>query len=343
MESNLKIHTAGQLSDQLNGEIIGDPSLQIDKLASIESDEPNSITFFGNPKYEQFVYGNHPRAVLVPFDFHPKSSAVMTFIKVHNVYDALSKVSDLLNGEEVLASSGVSLNSFCHDTSTFGSNVAVGHFSVIEANCNIGDNVLIMNQVSISNNVSIGHDTIIHSGVKILSGVKIGASCIIHPNAVIGSEGFGFSSSEGGYNKIRHQGSVIIEDDVEIGSNTCIDRGSVGNTIIRKGAKLDNLIQVAHGVEIGEHVAIAAQSGISGSSKIGHHSQLGGQSGVVGHVSIAPHSKIQAQSGVAADIKRQGQKWYGFPAISYYRYLRSFAIFKRLPELLDRIRRLENK
>ena len=191
--------------------------------------------------------------------------------------------------------------------------------------------------------LKIGKTTSIHAGVKIMDDVKIGSNCIIYPNAVIGAEGFGHAFTGESYQKIVHQGSVIIEDNVEIGANTCVDRGALRDTIIRKGAKLDNLIQIAHGVEIGEHAAVAAQSGISGSARIGARTLMGGQVGVAGHVTIAPDTKIQAKSGISGNVREGGKKWYGYPILPYWQYLRSFAIFKRLPELLDRIREIEKK
>ena len=228
-------------------------------------------------------------------------------------------------------------------SAVIGESVTIHAFAVVGQNVRIGDGCEIHSHVQICKEVRIGSQTKIHSGVKIKNRVVIGDRCIIYSNAVIGSEGFGHAFTQGTYEKIVHQASVIIEDDVEIGSNTCIDRGSVRDTIIRKGAKLDNLIQVAHGVEIGENAAIAAQTGISGSSTIGSGSLLGGQVGVAGHVSVAPNTKVQAKSGIASDIKIEGQKWYGYPVLSYFHYLRSFSLFKRLPELLDRIRKLEEK
>ena len=244
---------------------------------------------------------------------------------------------------DVAESPTISPQAIIHDSVELGGDIHIGHFVVIEKFAQIGSHSTIMDQVSIGANVRIGSNTVLHKGVRVMDGVTIGSDVVVYPNTVIGADGFGFVEDKGEYKKLPHVGSVVIEDKVEIGSNCTIDRGMVGDTIVRRGAKLDNLIHIAHGVEIGEHVAIAAQTGISGSSVIGKYSQLGGQVGVIGHVSIAPGSKIQAQSGVAGDIKESGQKWYGYPSIKYYKYLRSFAIFKRLPELFSRIKHLEDR
>lgn len=339
----LSAQTAADISDKVEGTLIGNPSLEILGLSSIESDQANTLTFFGNPRYEKHIYGKQERVVLIPRTYIPMDVEHITFIKVNNVYQALSRLSKFFDAQSEEAPY-ISDHAVISDTAIIGKNVSIGHFTTVGESASISDGAMIMEQVKIGPHVSIGGDTIIHSGVKLLKGVTIGARCIIYPNAVIGADGFGhIPLADGSYTKLHHHGSVIIEDDVEIGSNACVDRGALGDTIIRKGVKLDNLVHIAHGAEIGEHVAIAAQSGISGSSKVGAGSQLGGQVGVIGHITIAPNSKIQAQSGIAGDIKEENKKWYGYPGIRYFNYLRSFALFKRLPELLERIKRLEEK
>ena len=336
--------TAKSISDSVNGQLIGDPDLIIESLASIESDEANSITFFGNPRYESFIYGDRPRAILVPNSFQPKDASHITFIQVNNVYEALSTISRVFDRQSDRdQAESMSTNSVINPTAQIGSEVQIGHFTVIESHVRISENVSIGCNVTIGAHCHVGSGTIIHDGARLLNGVSVGKNCIIGPNAVIGSDGFSHALTGDGYKRISHHASVIIEDYVEIGSNTCIDRGMLKDTIIRKGSKLDNLIQVAHGVEIGEGVAIAAQTGISGSASIGNDSLIGGQVGVAGHVTIAAGSKVQAKSGISGDIKEKNKKWYGYPVLSYYNYLRSYSLFKRLPELLERIKRLENK
>lgn len=335
--------TAQQISDSIEGIIIGDPALKITGLSPIEADQANTITFFGNPRYEHHIYGRQTRAVLVPMHFSPRQVDNITFIKVENVYEALSKVAALFSADDPTSLVGISTFCIIDPTAEIGKNVTIDAFAIIGEKAIIGDGCTIHSHVRIGSFTQIGSDSMIHAGVKIMNHVTIGKRCIIYPNAVIGSEGFGHAYTDKGFQKIAHQASVIIEDDVEIGSNTCIDRGLLKDTIIRKGAKLDNLIQIAHGVEVGANAAIAAQTGVSGSSSIGERSQLGGQVGVAGHVTIAPDSKIQAKSGVPSDIEEPGKKWYGYPVLSYYHYLRSFSIFKRLPELLDRISKLEEQ
>lgn len=251
----------------------------------------------------------------------------LTVIEVPNISIAIEKLKDILYPLGIIDSAGESHS--------------LGHYCVIDPTVQIGLGTIIGNQVSIGPHVTIGDNSRIGDGVKIYANSKIGNNVVIKANTVIGGEGFGFYYDQG-YKKIRHVGSVRIEDNVHIGSNCCIDRGTINDTIIRKGAKLDNLIQVAHNVEIGQNVAIAAQVGISGSAIIGDAVQLGGQVGVIGHVKIAPGSRIQAQSGVGGNITETNQKWYGYPAVKYWDYLRSFALFKKLPLLERRLGTLED-
>lgn len=341
MNNQCQSRTAREVAEIIRGELIGNGSLQINGLSSIDNDQANTITFLGNPKYARFLNGDQPRAVLVPKDLEIAENSLTTFIKVANVYESMSHLSHLFAAPRDSRLPELSAQCSVDSTASIGKDVGIGHFTIVEADVILEDNVRLGSQVFIGRGVCIGEGTIIHAGVKIMTGVSIGKRCIIYPNAVIGADGFGHAPSELGYRKLHHNGGVIIEDDVEIGSNSCIDSGVINSTIIRKGAKLDNLIQIAHGVDIGEHVAIAAQTGISGSSTIGNGAQIGGQVGVIGHVKIAADSKIQAKSGIATDIKKEGKKWYGYPGIPYYKYLRSYAIFKKLPSLMKRLRRLE--
>jgi len=334
--------SAQEISNLVDGHLIGDPSLVISDVSSIQSDRSETLTFCSEGKFEKFIPSAQRRIVLVNQDIRLDRPDHITYIVVPDVYIALSHILDHLKDDEHQPRT-VSPTAIIDDSIELGHDVHIGHYVVIEAHAHIGSDSVIMDQVSIGKHVRIGKGTTIHKGVRVMDGVTIGSHVVIYPNTVIGGDGFGFVEEKGEYKKLPHIGSVVIEDNVEIGSNCTIDRGMVGDTIIREGAKLDNLIHIAHGVEVGHHVAIAAQTGISGSSVIGAYSQLGGQVGVIGHISIAPGSKIQAQSGVAGDIKEAGKKWYGYPSMGYYRYLRSFAIFKRLPELLSRLKSLEDR
>ncbi|MEM1124770.1 MAG: UDP-3-O-(3-hydroxymyristoyl)glucosamine N-acyltransferase, partial [Bacteroidota bacterium] len=266
-----------------------------------------------------------------------------TLIRVENVYSTLQQ---LLSWYETAIRPKPTISSwaFVASTATIGSNVAVGAFSAIQEMATVGDNCSIYSQVFIGQEVKIGHNVRIHSGAKIYHHCEIGDNCVIHANAVIGSDGFGFApQKDGTFHKIPQVGKVVIEADVEIGANTVIDRATMGATLIKKGTKLDNLIQVAHNVTIGANTVIAAQAGIAGSTEIGQHCQIGGQAGFVGHIHIADGTQVQAQSGVTKSIKKPGSRIYGYPAINYQDYLRAYALFRQLPDLEKRIRRLEQK
>ncbi|MFT6809731.1 MAG: UDP-3-O-[3-hydroxymyristoyl] glucosamine N-acyltransferase [Saprospiraceae bacterium] len=334
---NMKI-TANEIASKVNGRLEGDPDLIVDSIATIESQTRNSLTFLANPKYLNHIYSEIPRCILVATDFKSDTPTAATLIYVPNVYASYADVSHWMAEHDSISLNReiekISSLSSIHTDVVFGESITVGDFTKIKSGTKIGSNTVIGDQVYIGMHVVLGERTILMSGVKIMDSVEIGNDCIVYPNAVIGTDGFGHVMVEGKHVKIPHSGTVIIEDHVEIGSGTVIDRGSIRNTIIRKGAKLDNLIQVAHGVEIGEGVVIAAQTGISGSSKIGKGSMLGGQVGIAGHLTIAPGSQIQAKSGVSGDITEPNQKWYGYPILSYHNYLRSYAIFKKLPDIL---------
>lgn len=333
--------SAQEISELVDGRLSGDPTQKVSRVTAIQREIPDTLTFCSDLKYEKFISGSSKRVILVKHDIKLRRPSHITYIAVPDVYQALSHILDHIKGEVGPRDIAVSERAVIHDSARIEEDVAIGHFSIVGRYVHLGAQSTIHDQVSIGDNVSIGERCVIHSGVQILEGVQIGSDVVIHPNTVIGGDGFGYTESGGGYKRLPHIGTVVIEDRVEIGANCCIDRGMIEDTIIKTGAKLDNLIHIAHGAEIGKHVAIAAQSGISGSSKVGEYSQLGGQVGVIGHVTIAPGSKIQAQSGVAGDIKEPKKKWYGYPSIPYYQYLRSFAIFKRLPELLQRLQKLE--
>lgn len=332
--------TAGDITDFLGGTITGDKNAIISGASTIEGGKAGTISFLSNLKYEEYVYSSEASAILVDKSFEPSYPVKAALIRVDNVYESLAKLLDKFNVSAEVTRH-ISPKADIDESARIGRNVGIGVFSVVEKNAVIGDNVEIENQVCIGKRVTIGDNTIIKSGVKILDDCVIGANVILHSNTVIGSDGFGFApTGEGHYVKIRQLGNVIIEDDVEIGSNCSIDRATFGSTIIRSGAKLDNLIQIAHNVEIGSHTVIAAQTGIAGSAKIGEGCKIGGQVGIVGHIHIADGTQIQAQSGVQSSVKVKNSRLFGSPALDYTNYLRSYAIFKNLPSLAEKMDKL---
>ena len=337
--------TAKMISDLVGGVIEGNPDVIIRQPAKIEEATEGTITFLANLKYEEYAYHSKASAILVSLDFQPKQPIAATLIRVENVYETVRILLEQFNNlQSPKASASHSTNSsvFIHETATIGENTSVGTFSCIEQNVKIGNNTTIFPQVFIGEGAEIGNNVMIFAGAKIHRGCKIGNNCVVHSNAVIGGDGFGFvPQADGSFKKMPQVGIVILEDNVEVGSNATIDRVTMGATIIKSGAKLDNLIMVAHNVEIGENTAIAAQAGIAGSTKIGKNCIVGGQVGVVGHISVADGSKIQAQSGIAKPIRQPNQAWYGSPAFGYSNFLRSQVYFQKLPQLEKRIRELE--
>jgi UDP-3-O-[3-hydroxymyristoyl] glucosamine N-acyltransferase len=303
---------------------------------------PGTLSFLSNPKYHHHIYTTAASVVLVGKDFNPLGPVPCTMIRVDDPYRALSKLLALI--EKRPDRTGIESPVFVHENAVIGSGVYIGAFSYISKGAKIGDNVKIFPQVYISEDVVIGNDTWIYAGVRIHNNCIIGHHCIIHSGVVIGGDGFGFAPVSGSdFTKIPQIGNVVIEDNVEIGSNTTIDRATIGSTIIRRGVKLDNLIQVAHNVEIGENTVIAAQTGISGSTKIGGNCMIGGQVGMIGHITIADGTKIAAQSGLPQSITREGSAVAGSPAFDVIPFHRASIIFRKLPEIVDRITRLEDQ
>jgi UDP-3-O-[3-hydroxymyristoyl] glucosamine N-acyltransferase len=327
----------------LGGSLEGDPDVVVNRPSKIEEGGKGSISFLGNTKYESFAYTSTASALLVSRDFQPKAPVQATLIRVDDVYGAVAKLmehfQDQLNG-----STGISNQAAVHASAKIGSNVFIDHFAIVEEGASIGNDCRIYGQVYIGKNARIGEGTILYPGVRIMHECVLGAHCIVHPNVVIGSDGFGFAPQEDkSYKKIPQIGNVFIEDQVEIGANSSIDRATMGSTIIRRGVKLDNLIQVAHNVEIGENTVISAQTGIAGSTKIGKNCLIGGQVGFSGHLTIADGTKIQAQSGIASSVETPNTALFGSPAFEYPKFLRSHAIFKQLPDLYKRVLKLEKQ
>jgi UDP-3-O-[3-hydroxymyristoyl] glucosamine N-acyltransferase len=324
----------------INAEIVGNNEILIEGPSQIEHGKANTITFLGNPKYTSFIYTTEASAVIVQKDFVPDTTINPTLLKVDDVYLAIATLLESFDQFKEFISA-ISDNAQIHEGALLNENVSVGHFSIINDKAQIGKGTKISSQVFVGSNVSIGENCKIYPGVKIYNGVVIGNNVNIHANAVIGSDGFGFvRGDDGQYKKINQIGKVIIEDDVEIGANTVIDRGSMGDTIISRGVKLDNLIQIAHNVKIGNDTVIAAQTGIAGSTSVGSSCMIGGQVGIVGHINIADGTMIQAKSGISSN-SQANEKLYGYPALPYNQYLRSYAYFKKLPEIVDELRQLK--
>ncbi|HEY9168865.1 MAG TPA: UDP-3-O-(3-hydroxymyristoyl)glucosamine N-acyltransferase [Lutibacter sp.] len=332
--------TAIQIAEILDGEIFGNKNVEVFSLSKIEEGKVGSLTFLSNPKYTPYIYSTKASIVIVDKDFVPEKEIEITLIKVEDAYQAFSTLLEFYSKAKS-KKSGIEIPSYINESAKVGTNLYLGAFSYISANVSIGNNVKIYPNVYIGDNVKIGDNAIIHAGSKIYSETEIGSNCTLHAGVILGSDGFGFvPSAEGTFNKIPQIGNVIIEDDVDIGAGTTIDRATLGSTIIRKGVKLDNQIQIAHNVEIGENTVIAAQTGVAGSTKIGEHCMIGGQVGIVGHIVIGNNVKIQAQAGVGRNVK-DDEIIQGSPAMGYSDFNKSYVYFKKLPELVTTINLME--
>ena len=333
--------TAKQVSDLLGGKVEGDANTKVNTLSKIEEGTTGSLSFLANPKYIQHIYTTRASLVIVNDDFVAEHPVSATLIRVPNAYESFVKLLEIYNQIQ-LDKKGIEQPSFISPSAKIGNDCYVGAFAYIGNNAVIGNNVKIYPQAFVGDNVVIGNNTTLFSGAKVYSECKIGANCTLHTGTVIGADGFGFTpNSENNYKKVPQIGNVVIEDHVEIGANTSVDRATLGSTIIRKGVKLDNLIQIAHNVEIGENTVIAAQTGIAGSTKIGRDCMIGGQVGIVGHITIADKVKIAAQSGIGSSITTEGEIVQGSPAFGIGDYKRTYVVFRKLPELDKRIKELE--
>ena len=337
--------TATQISEFLDGTIEGDETVKVEELSKIEDGKNGSLCFLSNPKYESYLYTTKASVVIVAKDFAPSQAVNCTLVKVKDPYSAFSilleKYNEALNLDKT--QSGIQEPCFIHPTAKIGKNVFIGAFCTIEENVEIGDNSKIYSQVFIGKDSKVGSDCVINPGVKIYNRSQLGNKIIIHSNSVVGSDGFGFAPQpDGTYSKIAQIGNVVIEDDVEIGANTTIDRATMGSTFIRKGAKLDNLIQIAHNVDVGANTVVAAQAGISGSTKLGDNCVIGGQVGIAGHLSLGKRTQIGAQAGINFNTE-ENKQWHGSPAQPLKEWMRATVIFKKLPEVDKRVRELEAK
>lgn len=334
--------TAEQIAGILEGDIVGDPNVEVDKLAKIEEGTEGAITFLANPKYTSYIYSTKASITIVSDSFKPEEELTTTLIKVVDPYKAFSKLLEYYN-QVKLNKSGIENPSYISETASYGDNLYLGAFSYLGENVKLGDDVKIYPNAFIGDNVVIGNNVMIFPGAKIYSETVIGNNCVIHGGAIVGADGFGFSPDDKGvYSKVPQIGNVIIEDHVDVGAGTTIDRATLGSTIIRKGVKLDNQIQIAHNVEVGEHTAIAAQTGIAGSSKIGKNCLIGGQVGIAGHIQIGNRVKIQAQSGIGRNIK-DDEVIQGSPAFGYNDWNKAYVHFRNLPKIEDRLTQLEKK
>jgi UDP-3-O-[3-hydroxymyristoyl] glucosamine N-acyltransferase len=333
--------TAAQIAGILQGEVVGNPNAEVFKLAKIEEGTEGSLTFLANPKYNNYIYSTQATITIVNHTFEPEQEISTTLIKVEDAYQSFSQLLEYYN-QVKLMKSGIEQPSMISENVTYGADLYLGSFCYVGKNVTIGKNVKIYPNSFIGDNVTIGDDCVFFAGVRIYSETVIGNNCIIHSGSIIGSDGFGFAPQENGsYRKIPQIGNVIIEDDVEIGACTTIDRATLGSTIIRKGVKLDNHIQVAHNVEIGENTVIAAQTGIAGTTKIGKNCLIGGQVGFAGHLVIGDGVKIQAQSGIGKNLEA-GEVVQGSPAFNYGDFAKSFVIFRNLPKMAADLEALKN-
>ena len=326
--------TAAQIAGILEGEVVGNPNAEVFRLSKIEEGTEGSLTFLANPKYVNFIYSTQATVTIVGNTFEPEQEITTTLIKVEDAYESFSKLLEYYN-QVKLMKSGIEQPSVISENVSYGTDLYLGSFSYVGKNVIIGNNVKIYPNSFIGDNVTIGDNCVFFAGVRIYSETVIGANCTIHSGAIIGSDGFGFAPHEDGtYKKIPQIGNVIIENNVEIGSCTTIDRATLGSTIIRNGVKLDNHIQVAHNVEIGENTVIAAQTGIAGSTKIGKHGMIGGQVGFAGHLVIGDNVKIQAQSGIAKNVA-DNEVVQGSPAFNFGDFAKSYVHFKNLPKIVS--------
>lgn len=334
--------TANQIAGILEGSVEGNGEITVSKLAKIEEGIKGSLTFLANPKYKHYIYTTKASITIVDHDFVLESAIDTTLIRVEDAYKAFSKLLEYYN-QVKMNKIGIEQPVFVSESASYGDNIYIGAFTYIGENVIIGNNVKIYPNVYIGDNVVLGDQVTVFAGAKIYSESVIGANSVIHSGAIIGADGFGFSPNEKGeYSKVPQIGNVIIEENVDIGAGTTIDRATLGSTIIRKGVKLDNQIQIAHNVEIGKNTVIAAQTGIAGSTKIGENCMIGGQVGIVGHISIGNNVRIQAQSGIGRNVK-DNEVLQGSPALNYGDYNKSYVHFKNLPKIVERFNTFEKK
>lgn len=332
---------AKDIAALLNGIVEGDPEISVNNVSKIEEGKPGTLAFLANPKYEHYIYTTQASIVLVNKTFEPMREYTCTLIRVESAYDAIATLLQMYENTRPKPI-GIEQPSYIGENATIGEKPYIGAFAYIGKGAKIGNQVKIYPQAYIGDGVVVGDNTIIYSGARIYHDCVVGASCIIHAGVVVGADGFGFVPEGDNYKKIQQIGNVVIEDGVEIGANTCIDRATMGSTFIRKGAKLDNLIQIAHNVVIGENTVIAAQSGIAGTTKVGENCVFGGQVGIIGHLNIGAGTQIAAQSGITSNVPAKSVL-RGSPAFDLPKYQKCYVVFRKLPELYGQVKDLENE
>ncbi|HDZ41230.1 MAG TPA: UDP-3-O-(3-hydroxymyristoyl)glucosamine N-acyltransferase [Bacteroidetes bacterium] len=335
--------TTKEIAQYINGDIEGDPGIIIDSVARIEEGHKGALSFLSNMNYEKYLYTTGSSAVIVNRDFRPASPVKATLIRVDNSYEAFAALLTVYEQSKP-RKKGIHPTAVIESTAKLGKDVYVGPMAYVGENVILGDRCAVYPHARIGDNCRLGNDTMIYPGVTVYHECIIGNNCTVHAGSVIGSDGFGFAPQSGeNYKKIPQIGNVILEDNVEIGANVVVDRATMGSTVIRKGVKLDNLIQIGHNVEVGENTVMAGQTGIAGSTKIGRNCMFGGQVGITGHVKIADGTKAAAKSGVNSNILKENTTVYGSPAFEYRKAQLSWIIFRRLPELKQQVERLEEE
>ena len=333
--------SAKQIAEFIQGTIVGDENATVHTFAKIEEGIPGAISFLSNPKYTSYIYDTQSSIVLVNKDFEPEREVKATLIKVDNAYESLAKLMTLYEQSHPKRT-GIDPLAYVAPTAKIGDNVYLAPFACVGDNAEIGDNTELHPHATVGRNAKVGNNCILYTNSNVYHDCIVGNNCILHSGSVIGADGFGFAPTPNGYDKIPQIGIAILEDDVEIGANTCVDRATMGATIIRKGVKLDNLIQVAHNVEIGSNTVIASQTGIAGSTKVGEWCMFGGQVGIAGHIKMGDKVNLGAQSGVPGSIK-SGQSLIGTPPIEMKNFFKSSAVFKKLPEMYMELNNLKKE
>ena len=333
---------AKDIAALLQGKVEGDENALVRNVSKIEEGKPETLAFLANPKYEHYIYTTKASVVLVNDSFTPTQAVPCTMIRVKSAYDAVAVLLQMYEKMIKPQPKGIEQPSYIAESATLGEDPYVGAFAYIGKNVKIGNNVKIYPQAYIGDNVTIGNDTTIYAGVKVYYGCKIGNNCTVHAGTIIGADGFGFAPVGDNYNKVSQIGNVVIEDFVEIGANACIDRATMGSTRVCKGAKVDNLVQIAHNVVIGENTVMAAQTGIAGTTKVGAHCMFGGQVGIAGHLKIGDRTMLAAQTGVSNNIA-EGSIFMGAPAFDVAKYRKCYVLFRKLPDLYDQLNELDKE